>query len=716
MTKTIWVKIGYDGLVNSIPYTQLQHDTLKYEGYDTGQWIYNISATWRVYTSGGVTLDDNVAKYSLAGKAVSQNPLSSERVGPAGYTTLAWKTVNVSDGFVIPWKDDFTGLSGSYHFDSSSKTGISLDTTINFSTSVVGSLSFGDFKLSTNDSLPTIFENALTATGFSGLGAAVKNALTVRDALTNVVNGGVDLITLGMKGAGDPSFDAKAYDALVNAYMHGAQTTFEDALKKTVLIPGNPLADAQAHNILEAMRLIETGTGAFSGTAQLGLDINVAGVANLAITATGSVTQVVVIDGHQSGDTVSGGLANNILIGGQGSNTLIGNVFRDYLNGGGGDDILSGGPVNGDFLNGGDGVDTAVFSQPQGGVSISYAGGAFHVNDVSTPGATADTVMDTEYFSFAGAKVFAERTLLPTNAAVADYNGDGKADILWRSQGSGATVIWQMNGSHSAGGGLTDQFAAAPWTVMGSGDFNGDGRADLLWRNDTTGQTAVWGMQGQHLASVGMTGLLAGNDWYVAGISDYGGDGKADLLWRNVTTGATVVWNMNGSAVTTWSFTDAYAPPNWAVAGSGDFNGDHKTDILWRNTADGSTFVWLMDDAHALASGFTSAYAPTGWSVAGVADFNGDGRDDILWRNPGSGQTVVWTMNGETVTSGGVTDGYAPTAWSVAGVGDFDGDHKADILWRNDVTQQTLVWEMNGQNILSSGFTDGFAGNGWSFT
>jgi hypothetical protein len=34
------------------------------------------------------------------------------------------------------------------------------------------------------------------------------------------------------------------------------------------------------------------------------------------------------------------------------------------------------------------------------------------------------------------------------------------------------------------------------WTVSRVGDFDGDGRADIVWRNGSTGQSVIWLMNG----------------------------------------------------------------------------------------------------------------------------------------------------------------------------------------------------------------------------
>ena len=65
-----------------------------------------------------------------------------------------------------------------------------------------------------------------------------------------------------------------------------------------------------------------------------------------------------------------------------------------------------------------------------------------------------------------------------------DFNGDGKADILWQNDnGTGRHLA--DGRPHPVTGGANVGFNPGPtWNVKAAGDFNGDGNADILWQND----------------------------------------------------------------------------------------------------------------------------------------------------------------------------------------------------------------------------------------
>ena len=286
-----------------------------------------------------------------------------------------------------------------------------------------------------------------------------------------------------------------------------------------------------------------------------------------------------------------------------------------------------------------------------------------------------------------------------------DFTASGNSDILWRNNNGDAYLYLNKNGASFSG--FTGQdIGTVPgqWTIQGIADFNGDGKADILWR-DTGGDVYLY----QSNSGGGYTGFTGQNvgvvstPWTIQGVGDFNGDGKADILWRN-TGGDTLIYvASSGAGYSSFASHDlGVVSLDWTIQKIGDFNGDGQADILWRNTA-GDVYLWNSNGGSAV-NGFTGkdlGVVANTWTIQAVGDFNGDGKADILWRNAG-GDVYQWNSNTGSGFTGftGHDVGVVPIAWTIDKVGDFNGDGKADILWRN-ANGDVDLWLSN----TGSGFT-----------
>jgi hypothetical protein len=127
-----------------------------------------------------------------------------------------------------------------------------------------------------------------------------------------------------------------------------------------------------------------------------------------------------------------------------------------------------------------------------------------------------------------------------------DFDGDGNADILWQNKASSKTQVWFMDGATVRERVLTNKlWPLLTWEIQQVGDFDGDRKADILWRHKD-GRTRLWLMNGAHVASAPYTSAKLGNGWKVDMLGDYNADGKADVLWRHSKTNNLRYWLMDG--------------------------------------------------------------------------------------------------------------------------------------------------------------------------
>jgi hypothetical protein len=246
--------------------------------------------------------------------------------------------------------------------------------------------------------------------------------------------------------------------------------------------------------------------------------------------------------------------------------------------------------------------------------------------------------------------------------ATGDFNGDGKADLLWRNKDNNAYSTWLLDGSTYIGGGIITALPAN-FEVVATGDFNGDGKADLLWRNQDNNAYSTWLMDGNTYIGGGIITALPAN-FAVAKVADFNGDGKADLLWRNQDNNAYSTWLLDGNTYIGGG-TVATVPFNFQVVATGDFNGDGKADLLWKNSTTNSYSNWFLSGNTYIGGGSIATLA-SHFELVAVGDYNGDGNTDLCWRNGDNGVVDTWWLDGFTYI-GGQTVGTLPLNQTVLG-------------------------------------------------
>ena len=142
---------------------------------------------------------------------------------------------------------------------------------------------------------------------------------------------------------------------------------------------------------------------------------------------------------------------------------------------------------------------------------------------------------------------------LTTNAAwrvagLGDLNGDGRDDVLLRHRDNHRWHYYPLDGrtvlDGKGGAGLT---TTAAWRFAAIGDYDGDGREDVLLRHANTRRWYFYPMDGRKIRpGRGAAGLTANAAYALAGVGDLNGDGKEDVLLRHVDNGRWYYSPMNG--------------------------------------------------------------------------------------------------------------------------------------------------------------------------
>jgi hypothetical protein len=214
----------------------------------------------------------------------------------------------------------------------------------------------------------------------------------------------------------------------------------------------------------------------------------------------------------------------------------------------------------------------------------------------------------------------------PSVLGVADMDGDGQPDLVLYVQGA---LVWLKN---ATGGNFAPPvtLAAPAYNLFALADFNKDGKPDILYPlfDYTTGTNTFHllvnrgGGNFTDQVAAGLTGISG-----PATVIDFNLDGIPDLVVEQTLLGSTTttLYSFRGNGNGSFTQVASMNIPLPYTLVAGDFDHDGFPDLAGPN---GSQIMYLFGDGH---GNFTPRpiVGPEGVAI-GVGDINGDGLPDVV--------------------------------------------------------------------------------------
>ncbi|WP_460946971.1 FG-GAP-like repeat-containing protein [Spirosoma daeguense] len=288
----------------------------------------------------------------------------------------------------------------------------------------------------------------------------------------------------------------------------------------------------------------------------------------------------------------------------------------------------------------------------------------------------------------------------PSSVAVADFNGDGRPDVVTANNAVNGSVSVLLRTGATTFAAKTDfSMTGEPWAVA-VGDFNGDGKTDVVTTNSDGSNISV--RLGTGTGSFGnKADFTVGTRPMSVAVGDFNGDGKTDLVTGNYNSNniSVLLGTGNGTFEPKADVTVGAAPNSVAV---GDFNGDGKTDLAVADFQNnGSNISVLLGTGNGTFESKTDFPAGNASGSVAVGDFNGDGKTDLVTANYW-GSSVSVLLGTGTGSFGAKTDFPVGNTPNSVAVGDFNGDGKTDLVTANFSVNNVSVLLGTGTGTFGS--------------
>jgi hypothetical protein len=300
--------------------------------------------------------------------------------------------------------------------------------------------------------------------------------------------------------------------------------------------------------------------------------------------------------------------------------------------------------------------------------------------------------------------------------ASGDLDGDGKPDLVCSSIVDQAISIYRNNSTPGT-------ISFAPKTDLPAGDntysiaiadFDGDGKPDIVFTNALSNSISIYKNTGSigTLSFGARQNIFTGLEPMSLAVNDFDGDNKPDVAVANGLSKSISIFKNTSSTTISFAARIDIVSGNDNPDGitAGDLDGDGRSDLVVTNNNLHSTseaaisfsIFKNLSSGGSISFGSRSDYATGDTYQPALADLNGDGKPDLVIPSYKDGLSIYENKSSSGLLILGSINRFGGASPYYAGISDYDGDEKPDIavanftfdfitVYRNRVTEPGIL-------------------------